>query len=52
LITTSYHIGNVNGMLGVLGPTRIRYSKMVALVDFMAKILTEVLEKNQASTVR
>lgn len=52
LITTSYHIGNVIGTLGVLGPTRIRYSKMVALVDFMAKILTEVLEKNQASTVR
>jgi heat-inducible transcriptional repressor len=52
LITTSYHIGNIDGTLGVLGPTRIRYSKMVALVDFMAKILTEVLEKNQASTVR
>jgi heat-inducible transcriptional repressor len=52
LITTSYHIGNISGTLGVLGPTRIRYSKMVALVDFMAKILTNVLEKNQASTVR
>jgi heat-inducible transcriptional repressor len=51
LITASYHIGNISGMLGVLGPTRIRYSKMVALVDFMAKILTEVLEKDQASPV-
>jgi transcriptional regulator of heat shock response len=52
LITTSYHIGNISGMLGVLGLTRIRYSKMVALVDFMAKILTETLEKNQAAPVR
>ncbi len=52
LITTSYHIGNISGTLGVLGPTRIRYSKMVALVDFMAKILTNVFEKNQASMVR
>ena len=52
LITTSYHIGNVSGTLGVLGPTRIRYSKMVALVDFMAKILTETLEDNQAAAGR
>lgn len=52
LITASYHIGNINGTLGVLGPTRIRYSKMIALVDFMAKILTEVLEKNQTTPVR
>jgi heat-inducible transcriptional repressor len=47
VITASYHIGNICGTLGVLGPTRIRYSKMVALVDFMAKILTQVLEGNQ-----
>ncbi|MCG3121578.1 MAG: Heat-inducible transcription repressor HrcA [bacterium] len=52
LITASYHIGNINGTLGVLGPTRIRYSKMVALVDFMAKILTEVLDKNQTTPMR
>ncbi|MDZ7312070.1 MAG: heat-inducible transcriptional repressor HrcA [candidate division KSB1 bacterium] len=52
LITTSYHIGNLSGTLGVLGPTRIRYSKMVALVDFMAKILTEVLEKKMSASVR
>jgi len=52
LITASYHIGKISGTLGVLGPTRIRYSKMVALVDFMAKILTEVLEKDQASPAR
>ncbi len=51
LITASYHIGNISGTLGVLGPTRIRYSKMVALVDYMAKILTEVLEKDQTTPV-
>jgi len=52
LITASYHIGHISGTLGVLGPTRIRYAKMVALVDFMAKILTEVLEKDQTAAVR
>jgi heat-inducible transcriptional repressor len=51
LITASYHLGHINGTLGVLGPTRIRYSKMVALVDYMAKILTDVLEKNQTASV-
>ncbi len=51
LITASYHIGNISGTLGVLGPTRIRYSKVVALVDYMAKILTEVLDKNQTTPV-
>lgn len=44
LITTSYHIGSVTGTLGVIGPTRMRYPKVIALVDFMAKVLTEVLE--------
>jgi heat-inducible transcriptional repressor len=52
LITTTYHLGNISGTLGVLGPTRIRYAKMVALVDFMAKILTHILKENQTSTVR
>jgi len=51
LITASYHIGNISGTLGVLGPTRLRYSKVVALVDYMAKILTEVLDKNQTNPV-
>lgn len=49
LITATYNLGHISGTLGVLGPTRIRYSKMVALVDYMAKILTEVLEKNQTT---
>jgi heat-inducible transcriptional repressor len=52
LITASYHIGRISGMLGVLGPTRIRYSKMVALVDFMAKILTQVLEDSQVAPLK
>lgn len=43
LITTSYHIGGVSGTLGVLGPTRMHYSKVVALVDFMAKALSNIL---------
>lgn len=43
LITTSYHLGSVSGTLGVLGPTRMHYSKVVSLVDFMAKALSNIL---------
>ena len=50
LITTTYNLGHIRGTLGVLGPTRIRYAKMVALVDFMAKILTQLLEEHHQVT--
>lgn len=45
LITASYRVGSITGTLGVLGPTRMRYAKVVALVDFMAKVLTQVLDE-------
>lgn len=43
VITTSYHIGNVSGTLGVVGPTRMHYAKIVSLVDYMGKALTQLL---------
>jgi heat-inducible transcriptional repressor len=43
LITASYHVGNIFGTVGVLGPTRMHYSKIVGLVDYMAKALTDTL---------
>jgi heat-inducible transcriptional repressor len=46
LITSTYHIGNVTGTLGVLGPTRMQYPKMIALVDYMANVLTTVLQEH------
>lgn len=45
VITAAYHLGNISGTLGVLGPTRMQYPKTIALVDFMGKLLTKVLEK-------
>ncbi|MFQ5823525.1 MAG: heat-inducible transcriptional repressor HrcA [bacterium] len=43
IITTSYHIGNVTGTLGVVGPTRMQYAKIISLVDYMGKALTQML---------
>ena len=33
------------GVLGVIGPLRMNYAKVVPLVDFTAKVLTQILKK-------
>lgn len=43
LICKEYKIGNVSGTLGIIGPKRMEYSKVVAIVDYVSKILSEVL---------
>ena len=41
LITASYNVGEIHGTVGVLGPTRMQYSKIISLVDYMAQALTD-----------
>ncbi len=44
LVTSTYRINGLPaGVLGVIGPRRMEYSKVVSLVDFMAKMVSEVL---------
>lgn len=46
LITATYELdGKVIGTLGVLGPTRMEYSKAVSIVEFSTIALTEGLRK-------
>ena len=40
IVTTSYHMGNEEGMIGVIGPTRMRYNKIMPLVNHMAHAVT------------
>lgn len=47
LITTTYSIGNDKGTLGVIGPTRMQYAKMISLVQFMAETLSFVVSKSK-----
>lgn len=42
LLTSSYNMGKVKGMVGVIGPTRMNYAKLVSLVDYTARMLSEV----------
>jgi len=43
LITASYHVDEIFGTVGVLGPTRMQYSRIAGLVDYVAKVLTDTL---------
>jgi heat-inducible transcriptional repressor len=33
------------GTIGVIGPSRMNYSRLIALVDFTADVITEVLPR-------
>jgi len=47
LITATYSIdGQLIGKIGVLGPTRMEYDRVVSTVLFMSKVLSEVLNQN------
>jgi heat-inducible transcriptional repressor len=39
-----YKDGNVVGALGVIGPMRMDYSRIVSIVDFTSKVLSDILE--------
>ncbi|MFZ0452116.1 MAG: heat-inducible transcriptional repressor HrcA [Ignavibacteriaceae bacterium] len=44
LVTKEYKLGDISGTLGVIGPKRMEYPKIVAIVDYMAKMITEILK--------
>lgn len=45
LISTPYQVkGETMGLIGTLGPINMNYSKVVPMVDYIAKMLSEVLE--------
>jgi heat-inducible transcriptional repressor len=47
LVTSNYSAGEVKGPIGVIGPTRMPYSKLVSIVDYTAKLLSAVLSGRQ-----
>lgn len=47
LITTTYEIDGIQGKLGVLGPTRMQYAKIISLVKFMAETMTCVINESK-----
>src|SRR5207247_9387948 len=53
LVTASYRLGALSGVIGVLGPTRMAYDKIVALVDHTSRLVGELLGcAGRATTTR
>jgi heat-inducible transcriptional repressor len=35
------------GVLGVIGPTRLNYARIVPMVDYTAKVISRILEQGR-----
>lgn len=42
IVTASYCVGNLQGVVGVIGPTRMAYDKVVAVVDCTSDLVTKL----------
>lgn len=47
LITKEYDFGDIKGVLGIIGPKRMEYSKIVSIVAYISEILSEFLRGNK-----
>lgn len=43
VVTSEYHAAGMNGVIGVIGPTRMPYDKVVAIVDRTSGLVSELL---------
>ncbi len=43
LVTAEYRVGGLMGVIGVIGPTRMPYEKVIAIVDYTSRLVTDVL---------
>ena len=42
--------GEILGAIGVIGPTRLNYGRIVPIVDYTAQILSKLIEKNESQS--
>ena len=46
IVTASYRVGDHStGTLGIIGPTRMNYNRVISVLDFMARALSDVLSE-------
>lgn len=43
VVTAEYHAGALNGVIGVIGPTRMPYEKVISLVQHTSRLLSDLL---------
>jgi heat-inducible transcriptional repressor len=44
LVTSTYHLGDLQGVIGVLGPTRMPYDKIISLVQHTSRLVEGLLQ--------
>jgi heat-inducible transcriptional repressor len=44
IVTAQYRSGTVTGVIGVIGPTRMPYDKVISLVTHTSRLLTDLLD--------
>lgn len=43
LVTAEYKVGGMSGVVGIIGPTRMPYEKVITLVDYTSSLVNEIL---------
>jgi len=43
-VSKEYKFGETSGTLGIIGPKRMEYSRIIAIVDYLARVLSEQLK--------
>ncbi|MDB4876224.1 MAG: hypothetical protein JWM41_2670 [Gemmatimonadetes bacterium] len=44
VVTAEYHVGSLTGVIGVIGPTRMSYEKVISLVGHTSQLLSDLLD--------
>lgn len=52
LVTSEYRLGNLSGVIGVIGPTRMPYEKVAAIVEYTSKLVTDLMTPAGAPRAR
>ena len=48
IVTARYRVGdNSSGTLGIIGPTRMNYNRVISVLDFMGRAVSEVLSERK-----
>lgn len=42
IVCANYSIGDIKGKIGIIGPKRLNYGKMVSLVEYTSKLISEL----------
>jgi heat-inducible transcriptional repressor len=46
VVTAAYHAGPLTGVIGVIGPTRMPYDKVISLVTHTSELVTDLLKES------